>query len=93
MRQSLRTISEKAWDNIGKFRGIGYGYQWWSATAGEHHVNFAWGHGGQVIAVVDALNLVVVTTADPFWLEHDDTSWRHEKAQLRLVSEFIASLP
>lgn len=47
---------------------------------------------GQVIALA-ALDLVAVTTADPFCLEHDDTSWRHEKAQLRLVSEFNASLP
>lgn len=91
--QSLRTISENAWNNVGRFRGIGYGYQWWSATAGAHHVNFAWGHGGQLIVLVDSLDLVVVTTADPFWLENNDESWRHEKAQLRLVSEFVASLP
>ena len=93
VRQSLRTISENAWDDVGRFREIGYGYQWWSATAGAHRVDFAWGHGGQLIVLVDALDLVVVTTADPFWLEHNNESWRHEKAQLRLVSEFVASLP
>ena len=91
--QSLQTISQNAWDNIGRFRNIGYGYQWWSAQAGEHHVSFAWGHGGQLIVLVDELDLLVVTTADPFWLQHGGNSWKHEKAQLTLVSEFIASLP
>ena len=91
--QSLQTISQNAWDNIGRFRNIGYGYQWWSAQAGEHHVSFAWGHGGQLIVLVNELDLLVVTTADPFWLQHGGNSWKHEKAQLTLVSEFIASLP
>lgn len=91
--RSLETISEHARDNVGSFRELGYGCQWWSATAGAHRVDFAWGHGGQLIALVDALDLVVVTTADPFWLENSGRSWRHESAQLRLVSEFVASLP
>jgi CubicO group peptidase (beta-lactamase class C family) len=90
---SLRTYSEDAWDNIGRFRDIGYGYQWWSARAGDQHVNFAWGHGGQLIVLVDELDMVVITTADPFWLQHDDQSWKHEKATISLVADFIASLP
>jgi CubicO group peptidase (beta-lactamase class C family) len=65
VHDSLQTYSEDAWDNIGAFRDIGYGYHWWSARAGEHHVNFAWGHGGQLIVLVDELDLVVVVTADP----------------------------
>jgi CubicO group peptidase (beta-lactamase class C family) len=93
VRDSLRAYSEDAWDNIGRFRDIGYGYHWWSATAGDHHVNFAWGHGGQLIVLVDGLDAVVVTTADPFWLEHNDQSWKHEKATISLVADFVASLP
>jgi CubicO group peptidase (beta-lactamase class C family) len=93
VHDSLRTYSEDAWDNIGRFRDIGYGYQWWSAQAGDQHVNFAWGHGGQLIVLVDELDMVVVTTADPFWLEHNDQSWKHEKATISLVADFIASLP
>ncbi len=92
-RRSMRTYSERAWDNVGSFRDIGYGYQWWSAQAGEYHVDFAWGHGGQLIVLVKDLNLIVVTTAEPFWLEHDGQSWKHEKRQLKLVSDFVASLP
>ena len=93
VRDSLQTYSERAWDNIGRFRDIGYGYQWWSARAGDHHVNFAWGHGGQLIALVDDLDMVVVVTADPFWLVHTGESWKHEKAHIQLVANFIHALP
>ena len=93
VHDSLQTYSEDAWDNVGRFRDIGYGYHWWSATAGEHKVYFAWGHGGQLIVLVDELDMVVVVTGDPFYLQHDDESWRHESASLNLVGKFIESLP
>jgi CubicO group peptidase (beta-lactamase class C family) len=93
VHDSLRTYSEGAWDNIGRFRDIGYGYHWWTARAGDHRVNFAWGHGGQLIVLVDDLDLVVVTTADPFYLQHNDQSWKHEKATISLAADFVASLP
>ena len=44
---------------------IGYGYLWWSANAGSHPINLAWGHGGQLIVLVPDLDMVFVTTADP----------------------------
>jgi CubicO group peptidase (beta-lactamase class C family) len=72
---------------------IGYGYQWWSAKAGDHRLDFAWGHGGQFIVLVDELDMVIVLTSYPFWLEHNEESWKHEKANLNLVGEFIKSLP
>ncbi|MDX1415187.1 MAG: serine hydrolase [Candidatus Promineifilaceae bacterium] len=90
---SLQTYSEDAYDNIGNFRDIGYGYQWWSATIGDHPVNFAWGHGGQLIVLLDDLNMVVVVTADPFYDVYGSESWQHEKANFDLVGEFINSLP
>jgi CubicO group peptidase (beta-lactamase class C family) len=93
VHDSLQTYSEDAWDNVGRFRDIGYGYQWWSARAGEHHVNFAWGHGGQLIVLVDEFDMVIVVTADPFYLVHTSESWKNEKAHINLVSEFINSLP
>ena len=93
VNNSLQTYSEGAWDNIGRFRDIGYGYQWWSARAGEHDVNFAWGHGGQLIVLVEELNMVIVVTADPFYLEHNSDSWKHESSHISLVADFIASLP
>ena len=91
---SLQTysVNEAFTKRVGDFRDIGYGYQWWSATAGAHHVNFAWGHGGQLIVLVEDLDMVVVTTSYPFWLEHNDQSWKHEKAIITMVSEFINSL-
>jgi len=95
VRDSLRIYSQHAWDDLGFFHQVGYGYQWWSADAGAHHVNFAWGHGGQLIALVPDLDMVVVLTSDPFFAgpRHDPESWRSEIANLTLVSEFIRSLP
>jgi CubicO group peptidase (beta-lactamase class C family) len=95
VNESLQTysVNEAFVKRVGDFRDIGYGYQWWSANAGDYHVNFAWGHGGQLIVLVDELDMVIVTTSYPFWLEHNDQSWRHEKAIITMVSEFINSIP
>ena len=92
VRDSLQTYSENAYDNIGDFRDIGYGYQWWSAEVGDHHVNFAWGHGGQLIVLLDDMNMVVVVTADPMYEVYGSDSWRHEKANFELVGDFIDSI-
>jgi CubicO group peptidase (beta-lactamase class C family) len=75
------------------FRDVGYGYQWWSARVGEHHFDLAWGHGGQLIVLLDELDMVIVVTAYPFYLEHTSESWKHELANVNLVGEFIKSLP
>ena len=95
VHDSLQTysVNEAFVKKVGDFRDIGYGYQWWSANAGQHHVNFAWGHGGQLIVLVDDSDMVIVTTAYPFWLEHNDRSWKHEKAIIQLVGKFVGSLP
>jgi CubicO group peptidase (beta-lactamase class C family) len=96
VHDSLRAYSEDAKTyKVGRnFRDTKYGYQWWSAKAGDHRFDLAWGHGGQLIALVDELDIIVVTTADPL---HDippgDYSWKREKAILNLVADFIASLP
>ena len=96
VQESLQTysINEAFVTRLGHFRDIGYGYQWWSADAGEHHVNFAWGHGGQLIVLVDELNIVVVTTANPFYgKDAHFNSWKYEKSILEMVSDFIYALP
>jgi CubicO group peptidase (beta-lactamase class C family) len=95
VHDSLQTYSEDAWTiRIGRnINDIGYGYQWWSARSGDHHYHFAWGHGGQLIVLLDEFDIVIVTTADPFWLQHNDQSWKHEKAIINLVADFINSLP
>lgn len=41
----------------------------------------------------DELDMVIVTTSYPFWLEHNDRSWKQEKAIIAMVSEFIGSVP
>ena len=95
VRDSLQTYSEDAWDyRVGRnFRDIGYGYQWWSVRAGDHRYNLAWGHGGQQVAVLDELNMVIVVKADPLFGQHGDRPWRLEKENLNLVADFIKSLP
>jgi CubicO group peptidase (beta-lactamase class C family) len=92
---SFKTYSENAWQyRVGRnFNEIGYGYQWWAVTAGNYRYNLAWGHGGQQIALVHDLDMVIVVTAYPYWLEHNNASWKHEKANLNLVANFAASLP
>lgn len=75
------------------FVDIGYGYQWWSASVGDHDFEYAAGHGGQLIVLLDALDMIIVVTADPFFMQHDDEAWRHERANINLVGKFIASLP
>jgi CubicO group peptidase (beta-lactamase class C family) len=95
IHDSLQTYSEDAWTiGVGRnFNDPGYGYYWWSVRAGDHQYNLAWGHGGQQIVLLDDLDMVIVVTADPFYQEHNDQAWRHEKASLNLVADFIASLP
>jgi CubicO group peptidase (beta-lactamase class C family) len=75
------------------FRDIGYGYQWWSARVGDHHFDYAMGHGGQMIVLLSEFDMVIVTTSYPFYLEHDAESWEHELAIMNLVGDFIGSLP
>jgi CubicO group peptidase (beta-lactamase class C family) len=93
---SLKTYSVNKFEvtSVGKFKNMGYGYMWWSADVGDHRVNFAWGHGGQLIVLVDSLDLVVVTTADPFYgPDAHGNAWSQEKAIMETVSKFIYTLP
>jgi CubicO group peptidase (beta-lactamase class C family) len=102
VRDSLQRYSEgvniSGWipgitSRFGYFRDLGYGYQWWSGRAGNRYFNYASGHGGQFIVLLDDLDMIIVTAADPFWQQHDDQSWKHESAIIELVGKFIISLP
>ena len=75
------------------FRDLGYGYQWWSASVGEHELNYAWGHGGNLIILLDALDMVIVTTADPLYFVLGDESWQYEGAIINTVGKFIRKIP
>ena len=95
VHDSLQVYSENAWKiNVGRnWRDNGYGYQWWSVRAGDHRYNLAWGHGGQQIALLDDLNMVIVVTVDPLHKQHGGGPWKIEKSHLNLVADFIATLP
>jgi CubicO group peptidase (beta-lactamase class C family) len=77
------------------FRDAEYGYQWWSARVGDRRFPFAWGHGGQMIVLLDDLNMVLVVTTDPFHrpIREDAEAWKHEQATFNLIGRFIRSLP
>jgi CubicO group peptidase (beta-lactamase class C family) len=95
VRDSLAERSSDVWKYaVGKnFQDVGYGYQWWRIRAGEHDYNLAWGHGGQQIAIVHDLDLVVVVTAYPMIREHGPKWWRRERGLLSLVADFVAAQP
>ncbi len=95
VHDSLQVYSERVWKyRVGRnWRDNAYGYQWWSIRAGDYRYHLAWGHGGQQIAIVDELDLLIVVTVDPLHLQHGDEPWRLEKSSLNLVADFIATLP
>jgi CubicO group peptidase (beta-lactamase class C family) len=100
VRESLQPYSaginrsDEASSKVGRyFKDIGYGYQWWSATAGEHHVDYAAGHGGQLIVLLDELDMIIVTTADPLYELPAEEGWKFEGAIINLVGKFVESLP
>jgi len=95
VEDSLKTYSEDAWDYRigGNVDDMGYGYQWWSVRSGAHQYNMAWGHGGQLIMVVQDLDMVVVLKADPYMQESSHETWKNERANINLVADFIAGLP
>jgi CubicO group peptidase (beta-lactamase class C family) len=100
VEQSLTSYSEDTWiaqarlDHQGAyFRDLGYGYQWWSAQVGAHDIDYAAGHGGQLIILLHDMDMVIVATSYPFFLQHDDEAWKHEKSTFNLVGKFIHLLP
>ena len=101
IRESLQSYSDRIntagikSGRVGRyFRDVGYGYQWWSASVGDYHINFAWGHGGQLIILVDELDMVIVVTADSFWgKDLHWKAWKYEQANINLVGKFIKFLP
>jgi CubicO group peptidase (beta-lactamase class C family) len=95
VRESLQRYSENLYNNqLGRyFRDIGYGYLWWSARAGTHRFDYAWGHGGNLIVLLHDLDMVIVTTANPLHGVWGEEAWAKEGAIIDVVGRFIQSLP
>lgn len=75
------------------FERTGYGYQWWRLKSGGHEYHAALGHGGQIIAVLEDLDMVIVVLGNPYFLESSSNAWKHEKQRKNLMADFVASLP
>ncbi len=88
-------VGEWLSSRYGFFRDIGYGYQWWSARAGNHHFDYAAGHGGNYIVILHELEMIIVTTANPLYGSDlaAGGGWEYEGAINNLVGKFIKSLP
>jgi CubicO group peptidase (beta-lactamase class C family) len=96
VRDSLKRYSDgikRSGSSYGTFSEIGYGYQWWSSRVGDHYFDYAAGHGGNYIILLDDLDMIIVTTADPLHGIFGGKSWKHEGAINKLVGKFIESLP
>jgi hypothetical protein len=49
--------------------------------------------GGNLIVLLDDLDMIIVTAADPLYQLPGEEEWRFEAAVLNLVGKFIKSLP
>ncbi len=75
------------------FEAFWFKYSHTAKHAGEHRFNFAWGHGGQLIVLLDELDMIVVTTASPLNELPPAEGWKYEKTVIEMVGKFINSLP
>jgi len=85
---SASTYGREITDHISDLK---YGYLWWTGTCGSRQIWFAWGYGGQMIALVDELDLVVVTSASVNYAS-EDQAWPKSKAILELVGRLVKEL-
>ena len=57
-------VRESTSDQVDAGAPYRYGYDFWLRDLGGHHVAMAWGFGGQMIYIVEDLDLVVVLTTN-----------------------------
>ena len=76
---------------VSHWNGHRYGYGWWTRTAQQYDVKFAWGYGGQFIFLVPELQLVVVMTSNANVSRDGGHNWAlHRMLEDEIVPAFLA---
>jgi hypothetical protein len=63
IEESTRNHQPYTWDESPELKKTGYGYLLWNGYINQYRTYFAWGLCGQMIIVIPALELIIVTTA------------------------------
>lgn len=82
-------LSHRPHANSPRGQGRHYGYGWWLRELADMQVPLAWGYGGQLIFVVEPLDLIVVATADS---QPGNGRSRHLRAIYDLVETHILAV-
>jgi len=76
--------------NDGMLTEIGYGYLWWTGMLVGHRIWTAWGHGGQYILLVPAMNMVIVSTSN--WRVVHGPAEVNARAAMSAIAVLMATL-
>jgi CubicO group peptidase (beta-lactamase class C family) len=90
-RERNRRPGNPAFDpngGIDPMRDRRYGYGWWVHEIGDYEACFAWGYGGQYIFVLDALDLVLVTTSSP---DVSDERRGHRRTVFEILERLVVA--
>ena len=80
--------------NWGDLHNYNYGYLWWLGEINGNKAFIALGYGGQYIISFPDLDMIIVSTADPFiGKEKHFDAWQYEKSIINVLGKFIKSLP
>ena len=84
---TLSPSTDNSSNQWGAFENYNYAYLWWLGQINGHDLFMGYGWGGQFVVVFPSLNLVVVSTADPY--VDGETSTIQEFAIFDIIADYI----